>query len=138
MGSTVRKRLPLGMTAPARARRSLEPLRGQIDPRSFESLRLLVTELVNNSVTHSGRPEGDPIFLTVDLSDDVVRAEVADRGPGFARAPPPAGAARDSGWGLFLVDRLADRWGYPRERPTRIWFELATRTRVGSEGRRAG
>lgn len=138
MRSTVQKRLPLGTAAPAGARRSLEPLRRHIDPRSFESLRLLVTELVNNSVKHSGCPEGDPILLTVDLRDEVVRVEVTDRGAGFTRARPSMGGEETSGWGLLLVDRLSDHWGFSSEGATRTWFELPRRPRVGSEGRRAG
>ena len=31
----------------------------------------------------------------------------------------------ESGWGLFLVERLAHRWGVGRDGPaTRVWFEL--------------
>ena len=30
-----------------------------------------------------------------------------------------------SGWGLFLVERLADRWGVAEEHAaTKVWFEL--------------
>jgi len=36
-------------------------------------------------------------------------------------APHPS---RQSGWGLFLVDRMADRWGVDRSEGTRVWFEL--------------
>jgi hypothetical protein len=36
---------------------------------------------------------------------------------------PTAEAARDSGWGLFFVTQLADRWGVDREQG-RVWFEI--------------
>lgn len=126
MTRRVQTRLPLDPRAPAKARRSLEPLRSQIDPESFESLRLLVSELVNNSVRHSGRPHGDPIFVTVDLERDSVRAEVVDRGAGFANGRPPPSPEEGTGWGLFLVDQLADDWGHSRGGVTRTWFEITT------------
>lgn len=127
MAPRVRTRLPLNPMAAAKARRSLEPLRSHVDPMSFESLLLLVSELVNNSVTHSGCPEGDPIFLAVDLAERSVRAEVMDRGVGFASARVSPSPGEGTGWGLFLVDQLADQWGYSGEGPTRIWFEISTR-----------
>ena len=37
-----------------------------------------------------------------------------------------AGSASASGWGLFLVDRIADRWGAVQmDGETRVWFELS-------------
>lgn len=130
MARRLQTRLPLDPTAGARARRSLEPFRAYVDPHSFEALRLLVTELVNNSLMHSGRPEGDPIVLNVELAGRRVRVEVADRGTeaGLIRRGP--GPHSESGWGLFLVDRLADEWGYASEGPTRVWFEMSTRPGV--------
>jgi anti-sigma regulatory factor (Ser/Thr protein kinase) len=86
----------------------------------------LVTELVNNSLVHSGRPEGDPITLTVELGQDEVRAEVLDRGTAGLQPPPGPGPDAESGWGLYLVDRLADAWGYARQGHTRVWFVLRT------------
>lgn len=125
MARRVRARLPLAPNAAARARRLLKPYLGSLDPRSSDSVQLLVSELVSNSVRHSGRPEGDPILLTVDLRDDAVRAEVVDRGTGV-NEPPPARPGSAAGWGFHIVDRLADDWGYTREGPTRVWFEMST------------
>lgn len=127
MARRLQTRLPLSRMAGTRARRCLEPLRNHIDPDSFESLRLLVTELVNNSLKHSGRPEGDPILLTLELGNRRLRAEVVDRGSGPDVIRPSPSAEGESGWGLFLVDRLADAWGYSRDGPTRVWFELSIR-----------
>jgi anti-sigma regulatory factor (Ser/Thr protein kinase) len=125
MARILRARLPLSPAAAARARRFLEPFLEDLDPHSSDSVRLLVSELVSNSVKHSGRPEGDPILLTVDLRGDAVRAEVVDRGAGVD-LPLSALPRPDTGWGLYLVDRLADDWGYSREGPTRVWFEVST------------
>ena len=128
MARTLQTRLPLGPAAGPRARRSLEAFRAYLDGSSFEALRLLVTELVNNSLKHSRRPEGDPIELTVELAGGRVRATVVDRGgrePEIRSAPDTDSG--ESGWGLYLVDRLADDWGYSTDGPTRVWFELSTR-----------
>jgi anti-sigma regulatory factor (Ser/Thr protein kinase) len=127
MARKLHTRIPLTSTAGARARQSLEPMRHTLDPGSFETLRLLVTELVNNSLKHSGRPQGDPIELTVELSSRHVRAEVVDRGSGGDVLRPAPQPDSESGWGLYLVDRLAETWGYSGEGPTRAWFTIPTR-----------
>jgi anti-sigma regulatory factor (Ser/Thr protein kinase) len=127
MARTLNTRLPLDPTAGVRARRSLESFRPYLDRHSFDALRLLVTELVNNSIKHSGRPEGDPIDLTVELAEGTVRAEVVDQGTAAPLPQPADNGHRESGWGLFLLDRLAEDWGFTSGGPTRVWFELSTR-----------
>jgi anti-sigma regulatory factor (Ser/Thr protein kinase) len=106
--------------APGSARRALRSLNGSIDPELAEDVRLLVSELVTNSLRHTGSAS---IELEVWGSDEVVRVDVSDRGAGFdVKGPPRPGKA--SGWGLFMVDRLADRWGVETNGNTRVWFEL--------------
>jgi anti-sigma regulatory factor (Ser/Thr protein kinase) len=54
-----------------------------------------------------------------------VLVEVCDEGPGFEPIGRTAGQDDTSGWGLYLVDQMADRWGVAREdAATRVWFEL--------------
>lgn len=107
--------------APGSARRALLSLSGSIDGDLAEDVRLLVSELVTNSLRHTGSAD---IELEVWSSDEVVRVDVSDRGAGFdVDGPPRPGKA--SGWGLFMVDRLADRWGVETNGTTRVWFELA-------------
>jgi hypothetical protein len=50
---------------------------------------------------------------------------VSDPGEGFAaNLPEPAGRG-PGGWGLFLTERLADRWGVDREEGwTTVWVEM--------------
>src|SRR4051812_34735512 len=108
--------------APLTARRALEDLVPELDPGTLEDARLLVTELVSNSVRH-GR--GDTVRVIVDRqAPDRLRCEVVDDGEGFL---PIARARRDEdvgGWGLELVEKLARDWGV-REGSTHVWFELA-------------
>ena len=114
-----------GPEAAVRARRALGGLRSELDSPTLESLRLLVTELVSNAVRHAGAPTVDLFVLVTQPS---VRVEVADRGPGFEPEGRRRGQNPEGGWGLFLVERMADRWGVSRDdRRTRVWFELERR-----------
>ena len=115
-------RLRGGPEAAARARRALSKLRADIDPPLMETLRLLVTELVSNSVRHA---RADTVILKVLVGRTVVLTEVTDEGPGFDPEDAGKRGADDSGWGLFLVERLAQRWGVTQQdQATKVWFEL--------------
>ena len=86
---------------------------------------MLVSELLGNSVKHAGLTLGDHVHVTAEWSGQRLRVAVRDRSD--ASVPlPVAGTIRprpgaESGWGLFLVDRLASRWGTDR---SGYWFEL--------------
>ena len=115
-------RLRGGPEAAARARRALSTLRADIDPPLMETLRLLVTELVSNSVRHA---QSETVILNVLVARTAVLTEVTDEGPGFDPTDAGAPGTDDSGWGLFLVERLADRWGVNQASDvTKVWFEL--------------
>ena len=100
--------LPPDVDAPRTARHAVDELGGRLEPRLRDDLRLLVTELVTNGIRHAGLTEADLIRLVVSLSEDTLRVEVQDPGAGFE--PPPPRQSADSGWGLFLVNQVADRW----------------------------
>jgi hypothetical protein len=53
----------------------------------------------------------------------VLRVEVRDGGAGFV---PERRRERSEpgGWGLMLVEGIADRWGVKRDPTTTVWFEL--------------
>jgi anti-sigma regulatory factor (Ser/Thr protein kinase) len=115
-------RLERAEDAAARARRGLARLRGDLDPPLMETLRLLVTELVTNSVRHT---RAQTIVLRVLVGRTAVWTEVTDAGPGFDPAATGSPARDHTGWGLFLVERLAKRWGVTRnEAGSKVWFEL--------------
>jgi anti-sigma regulatory factor (Ser/Thr protein kinase) len=115
-------RLQGNKDAAAHARKALSKLRGDLDPPLMETLRLLVTELVTNSVKHAGAKS---IVLKVLVGRSAVWTEVTDEGPGFERADTGRPSDDRSGWGLFLVERLAHRWGVKQEGgSTKVWFEL--------------
>lgn len=116
-------RLKPGPEAAGESRHALDPLGRAIPSDQLSELRLLVTELVTNSVRHGGG--NGWIELEVGVYADSVRVAVTDPGPGFEpQIEPRMSGERPGGWGLLLVDRLADRWGVERERSTSVWFEL--------------
>jgi len=90
-----------------------------------DDVRLLVSELVTNSVRHAGLAEHEPIQIVIDLRKDSVRVEVCDAGPGFdpRRAP---GSDETSGWGLRFLAHLASRWGVTDRQGTCVWFEISS------------
>ena len=127
MRRTIDVRLPPQPEAPAEARRVLlEALRGELPESAIEDLALLVTELVTNSVRHAGLDGRGDILLLVEADARRVRAEVVDRGRGFRRRRVASDGPTDrgSGWGLYLLERLATRWGVVRRAPTVVWFEI--------------
>ncbi len=101
-------------------------LEGTLPPETMAKLRLCVTELVANSVRHA---RGTPIEVTVRLDGDSVRAEVSDGGAGFDPPEADPNPLKSAGWGLFLVRKIASRWGSDPDSGT-VWFELE-RTAAG-------
>jgi anti-sigma regulatory factor (Ser/Thr protein kinase) len=116
--------IPANLSAPRAAREALDGLKGRIPEGVLENARLLVSELITNSVRHAGLTEGATIGLRTDLSVNRLRVEVTDAGPGFDPEPALPSMYRTSGWGLYLVDQIADRWGVARGPGNRVWFEL--------------
>jgi anti-sigma regulatory factor (Ser/Thr protein kinase) len=126
--------LPAGAVAPAYARALVGGLRDRVDDDVMDDVVLLVSEVVTNCVRHAGLGPGETIQLRLRATGTSIRLDVTDPGPGFE--PPIEGASdplQPGGWGLFIVDLLADRWGVAREAGTRVWFEID----AGPEGRKA-
>jgi len=107
--------------APSKARNAIAPLRGRVDNRTLDDVRLVVSELVTNAVIHA---PGAPISVRVDVDDrGVVRGEIEDHGGEGGVRPRPTSPDQAGGYGLGIVDALTDRWGVG-DGTTRVWFEL--------------
>ena len=96
------------------AREAVEDLAASLDHATMAKLRLLVTELVVAAVTPAGNR---PLVLSVRVDAGAVRAAIEPSGDGDR----VGGQRRPRRWGLFLVNRIADRWGSDGGL---VWFEL--------------
>jgi anti-sigma regulatory factor (Ser/Thr protein kinase) len=118
--------VPSSPAAPRAARAAVEHwLPASIARTVLQDARLLVSELVSNSVQHGGAAGGDPITVSAGTRDGVVWFDVTDsgsRGSVARRRPLPKG-----GMGLNMVDAAASRWGTSYGDGTHVWFELALR-----------
>jgi anti-sigma regulatory factor (Ser/Thr protein kinase) len=108
----------------AEARHAVDELGVALDTRTLATVRLLISELVTNSVRHAGAGASGHIDLTVAVRRDCVRVEVEDTGTGFVPRARVEGQDESSGWGLHLLEALSHRWGTDRANRTRVWFEI--------------
>ncbi|NML52911.1 SpoIIE family protein phosphatase [Streptomyces sp. R302] len=109
--------------APGRARRLARRALARWDLEELtDSVELLISEVVTNAVRYAERP----VTLRL-LRTDVLRCEVGDDSPQLPRQRR-ARETDEGGRGLFLVNRLARRWGATRLSGGKVvWFELSTR-----------
>ena len=114
------RELRAGALAPREAREATAFVAADLPSDSLETARLLVSELVTNSVKY-GQPRGK-IGLLVDVDRERLRVEVADTARG---SPQLRGPYETGGYGLALVDGLASRWHTQRvNKGNHTWFEL--------------
>ena len=86
-------------------------------------LELAISEVVGNSVRHSG--SGEAIRLVLTRKDGYLCVRVTDGGNGLVPKPGAMASEPGAGYGLFLVEQLTRRWGMTREDgKTRVWFEI--------------
>ena len=112
--------LPRTAEAPYLARRALDDLDGRIDASVLPDIRLLVTELITNSVKYGG---DGPVRLEVTSADGRIRAEIIDQGAGFTPRHRGDDLEKVGGWGLHLVEQLTSEWG-TYEGSTHVWFQI--------------
>ncbi|TSB21840.1 SpoIIE family protein phosphatase [Streptomyces benahoarensis] len=85
-----------------------------------DQVELLVSEVVTNAVRYAERP----VTLRL-LRTDVLRCEVGDDVPQLPRLRQ-ARPSDEGGRGLYLVNRMARRWGATRLSMGKVvWFELS-------------
>jgi anti-sigma regulatory factor (Ser/Thr protein kinase) len=101
-----------------------DELSGVVAPEVLEDATLLVSELVTNAVRHALRAGVEEVELRIRNDAGRIRVMVSDPGSGFVAAPRLPTASESSGWGLYLVDRIADRWGVVTKDRNQVWFEI--------------
>lgn len=114
--------------APSSARSALTALEPHIGSDRLQSLRLVVTELITNSIRHAGIDERSVIGLDVRFQDGVLRCMVSDSGRGFDK-PDVVRPHQDraGGFGLVILDSVSSAWGVERDDLFRVWFEVSVR-----------
>jgi len=112
--------------APSKARALLASVMAdQAGSESLARAELALSEIVTNAVRHGSLGVPGPITLLIERSDDLVTVSVTQPGPISARPslvnmPDPWST---SGYGLGIIDGVADRWGVRLDPPS-VWFEL--------------
>ena len=120
--------VPADLSALAEVRRSFDAF--GLPPRVRDEAQLLVTELLSNSIRHAALRADERIRIWAGWSGRRLKVIVRDRDNskpsqpvGIAGSIRPAPGA-ESGWGLFIVNRLATRWGTINDGGPGYWFEL--------------
>ena len=120
-------RLPRRPDAAFAARQAVDALAAQLDEILLSDVRLLVTELIASRVQRPAGTAASWVELDMEMNNGHLRVELRDYGQRWVFEPSPFTFEPESssGWGLYLIDRLADRWALERgESSARIWFEL--------------
>jgi serine/threonine-protein kinase RsbW len=123
-GAAVALTVAADSEAPAAARNAVGAgLAGRVADDVLGDARLLVSELVTNSVRHADLAADGVVRISADVTGGILHLEVDDAGTAgtvATRPPTPEG-----GFGLHIVEALAHRWGVTRKGFTCVWVELA-------------
>jgi anti-sigma regulatory factor (Ser/Thr protein kinase) len=89
------------------------------DEPAILELQLALTEAAANVIRHAyqGQP-GQPIELMLEAAADRIRLTLHHRGVAFdpqTAAPPEFDGSREGGFGVYMMDRLADEVAHSRE-----------------------
>ena len=107
------------------ARHALDQLADLLPAEKLEDVRLVVSELVTNSILHAELSPNDQISLTVTVLAASVRGRVCDPGSGFeVPSEPSPRSDMSGGWGLPIVEMISDRWGVQQNGCACVWFEI--------------
>jgi anti-sigma regulatory factor (Ser/Thr protein kinase) len=132
--------VPLDVRAPGAARILVAQVLGErIAAPLLERAKLVMSELVTNSVRHSGAAPGAGVIFRVRVVPGGFWLEVEDPGTNGTVAQHAATPDATGGFGLHIVQALSERWGIERalQGGTRVWAQLsdtATATAPGWDG----
>jgi anti-sigma regulatory factor (Ser/Thr protein kinase) len=123
--------LPSESASAGLVRRLLGALLASIPQDRLADVLLASGELVTNAIQH-----GDgTVAVTVWSDPALLRVDVTDNGPAIPLPRQRPSDDAETGWGLWIVDALATRWGVtPRkDRPGKtVWFEIREAQHPGS------
>ena len=92
----------------------------------LDAVRLLVSEIVTNAVIHPGAASPPGIEFSAEVTPELTRVVVSDGGAGFQWSADQFPRSHvGGGYGIFLLDSQASRWGTLKA-PGRfsVWFEI--------------
>lgn len=119
----LRLTVPCDRRAPAAVREAVHGC-GTVQPVLGDAL-LVASELVTNAVLHSGCKSEETLEVCVRRTDRAVAISVHDPGTSGTTAAPVEAISATSGYGLWIIERLSQRWGHERTDGYRVWAELA-------------
>src|SRR5690242_5004497 len=90
------------LTAPSHARRAIEAFGDRLDPSVVPDVKLLVSELITNSVKYGGEGQVSLILRSEDPRH--IHVEVVDQGVGFVPTARDRPKTEPGGWGLHIVE----------------------------------
>jgi anti-sigma regulatory factor (Ser/Thr protein kinase) len=124
-GHDLSRSLPARPQAAAEARRAVATL--ALPEPTRQTLALLVSEFVTNSILHAGLAAHDTIDLHINNGGPRVRVTVHDRGPGFTPNAPTADRLHGGGQGLVIAATLSQAWGVDCDQHgCTVWADIAT------------
>jgi hypothetical protein len=132
--ASIEARVGTGVHAPAAARRVItRALAFYVSPHQLECAKLAISELVADSVCHSGRAQEGYLTVRVWLTGDALRLEVEDLARDGVFASRPEDVRSAEGLRLRIVQSLSERWGVERSAGggTRTWTELSLTASTG-------
>ena len=122
--------LPRSLEAPQRGRRLIGGALGFLPRPLLDSILLVMTELVTNSIRHGRVGSEHGVEVNVRVGDRALTLEVCDPGPGLDPEIIPE-PREEGGWGLVVVDRLSTQWGVRTNDHTCVWAEFDLGAAVG-------
>jgi len=107
----------------AQARGALAGFEHELDAGLFFDVSLCLNELVTNAVRAMEPDDVQAVELEVSLAGDTLLAIIKDQGAGVRRLETILGAGEEGDFGLYIISRLAHRWGVDRVENL-IWLEF--------------
>lgn len=107
----------------------------RISAAIVERAQLVVSELVTNSLLHSGAADGEDVRVRLRALRPGFQIEVEDPGREGAIAPRPPDPLRGGGMGLHVVAAISECWGVIRDDdgPSRVWAQLLDADAAGQD-----
>jgi|tagenome__1003787_1003787.scaffolds.fasta_scaffold20316456_2 anti-sigma regulatory factor (Ser/Thr protein kinase) len=124
-GNETEVRLEYEPEAVATAREAVRHrLGGSLSRDRVDEAVLITDELVTNAIRHASPERDGRIGLRFDITPTTVRIVVTDGSARFEWTGRDRPGDLAGGFGLVLVDEIADRWGLSLDGKKAVWFEL--------------